>query len=265
VNHLQNNVSHPLLVEEIGKREGKPRRNGLTMLIDKGVGLASFEETLQLAGGYIDFIKLGFGTTLLYPMEVLSKKLLLAKKAGVTLYPGGTLFELAYHHGFINEHFEFMKEAGFTHIEISDGTINLPEKERRSLIRESKEHGFTVITECGKKAVGSCLEIEELEKTFYSDLESGASHVIVEGRESGENVGIYDENGCADTEFLCAIEKVFSGEAMNHLIWEAPRKSQQIELILFFGKEVNMGNIQFEDAYNLECLRRGFRFDTFVK
>jgi phosphosulfolactate synthase len=263
VNHPESTY-HPRLVDPSGQRAAKPKDFGLTMLIDKGIGLASFGELLQFAGQYVDYIKLGFGTTALYPPEILQKKVLLAKESGVVLYPGGTLFEVAYYQGVLQEHLNYMEKMGFSHLEISDGTIELPAQERRNMIREMVSRGFVVITECGKKAVGSHLSIEDLKRTLYSDLECGASYVIVEGRESGKNVGIYDKYGHIDTDFLSTIEKVITPSVRKHLIWEAPQKSQQIQLIHFWGRNVNIGNIESEDVYNLECLRRGLRFDTFL-
>ncbi|MGM0875643.1 MAG: phosphosulfolactate synthase [Bacillota bacterium] len=262
MNHPQN-TWHPELIDPSGERASNSGELGLTMLIDKGISIALFEELLQLAGQYIDFIKLGFGTTVLYPPELLQKKLLLAKKAKVTLYPGGTLFEIASHKEVVKEYFDYLKKIGFDHLEISDGTIELPSRIRRKLIHEAIAEGFTVITECGKKALGSHFEVKELESTLYSDLECGASYVIVEGRESGEDVGIYNDKGLIDLEFLHDIENTIPTYMRNYLIWEAPQKKQQNELIHFWGRNVNLGNIQFEDAYNLECLRRGLRFDTF--
>ncbi|MGM7720453.1 phosphosulfolactate synthase [Metabacillus sp. Hm71] len=257
------NFCHPKLIDPSGERVSESEELGLTMLIDKGIGLALFEEMLQLAGQYVDYIKLGFGTTMLYPPELLKKKLLLAKKENIAVYPGGTLFEIAAHKGVLGEYFEYIERIGFDHLEISDGTIELPYRKRRKVIQEAVGKGFTVITECGKKAEGSYLEVKELERTLYSDLECGASYVIVEGRESGKNVGIYNEQGLIDKEFLIDIEKTITNDVRKYLIWEAPQKKQQIELIQFWGRNVNLGNIQCEDAFNLECLRRGLRFDTF--
>ncbi|WP_181444538.1 phosphosulfolactate synthase [Bacillus sp. 03113] len=259
------NICQPQLLDPSGERISKSEKLGLTMLIDKGISITLFEEFLQLVGPYVDYIKLGFGTTMLYPFELLKKKLLLAKKANVILYPGGTLFEIAYHQGVIQEYFDYMQKIGFDHLEISDGTIDLPMRSRREMILEAITNGFSVLTECGKKAQGSQFAVKELERTLYSDLECGASYVIVEGRESGKNVGIYNNEGMVDKEFLRDCEKTINRQMRQNLIWEAPQSKQQIELIHFWGRNVNMGNIQFEDAYNLECLRRGLRFDTFAK
>jgi phosphosulfolactate synthase len=262
VEYLQNNC-HPQLSDPSGERDSKSEDLGLTMLIDKGIGLSVFDELIQISGQYIDYIKLGFGTTVLYPFELLKRKLELAKKANITLYPGGTLFEIAVHQGVLKEYFDYIQLLGFDHIEISDGTIDLPYRMRRKIIQEAVEKGYFVITECGKKAAGSHFEVKELERTLYSDLECGASYVIVEGRESGENVGIYNDKGLIDKEFLHDIEKTIPHDIRKFLIWEAPQKKQQIELIQFWGRNVNIGNVQCDDAYNLECLRRGLRFDTF--
>ncbi|WP_227551403.1 phosphosulfolactate synthase [Metabacillus sediminilitoris] len=260
--YLQNNC-HPQLSDPSGERDSKSKDLGLTMLIDKGIGLSFFEELLQLSGQYTDYIKLGFGTTVLYPYDLLKKKIELAKNANVILYPGGTLYEIAAHQGVLKEYFDYIQKLGFDHIEISDGTIDLPYRIRRKTIKEALERGFTVITECGKKAAGSHFEVKDLERTLYSDLECGASYVIVEGRESGENVGIFNAKGLIDKEFLLDIETKIPNDIRKFLIWEAPQKKQQIELIQFWGRNVNIGNVQCEDSYNLECLRRGLRFDTF--
>jgi phosphosulfolactate synthase len=262
VKYLQNNC-HPQLSDPSGERDSKSEDLGLTMLIDKGIGLSFFEELLQLSGQYTDYIKLGFGTTVLYPYDLLKKKIELAKSANVILYPGGTLYEIAAHQGVLKEYFDYIQKLGFDHIEISDGTIDLPYRIRRKTIQEALERGFTVITECGKKAAGSHFEVKDLERTLYSDLECGASYVIVEGRESGENVGIFNDKGLIDKEFLLDIETKIPNDIRKFLIWEAPQKKQQIELIQFWGRNVNIGNVQCEDSYNLECLRRGLRFDTF--
>lgn len=263
VNHQQQNTFIPELHDPSGERLKKTDQLGITMLIDKGISVKWFEEFLEQSRKFVHYIKLGFGTTMLYPPEILQKKLQIAKNAGIILYPGGTLFEIACHQGVLRDLFNYLKKIGFHHLEISDGTIELPAAMRKKLIKEAIHEGFAVITEFGKKAVGSRFEVDELKRTLYSDLESGASYVIVEGRESGKDVGIYDENGSIDLNFLHKIEQMIPEEMRNYLIWEAPKKNQQIALIHFWGRNVNMGNIQFEDAFNLECLRRGLRFDTF--
>ncbi|HBI05205.1 MAG TPA: hypothetical protein DDY49_14395 [Paenibacillaceae bacterium] len=156
-----------------------------------------------------------------------------------------------------------LRNLGFDYVEISDGTISLTNEERCQFIFEAKNRGFQVITECGKKAQGSILNIDELEETLYSDVECGAAYVIVEGRETGKNAGIYDKEGDLDEGFLEEIKTRISSDLLQRLIWEAPLKKQQVCLIESFGRNVNIGNIPGIDVFSLECLRRGLRSDTF--
>ncbi|WCK53155.1 phosphosulfolactate synthase [Aneurinibacillus sp. Ricciae_BoGa-3] len=253
---------HPLLHDPSCERKAKPRATGLTMVIDQGIGPRMFEEMLAIAAPYIDFIKLGFGTSTLYPFDVLRQKILLANEAGVRIYPGGTFFEIAYQCDLLNSYLETLARAGFNCVEVSDGSISMPGDVRSSLIKMCVSQGFAVISECGKKVSGTNLTMDELEETLYKDLEAGSSYVIVEGRESGMNVGIYDKQGKPDYEFLCAVETLIPKSIRNRLIWEAPMRQQQIDFIRFFGRNVNMGNIQPSETYSLESLRRGLRSDT---
>lgn len=253
---------HDLALQDpLGKRDGNDHRKGKTMIIDKGLGRYQFQDLLETAGTYIDFIKLGFGTTALYPSPLLQSKIEWAKACQLDIYPGGTFFEVAYLQGKMESYFLSMKQLGFTKIEISDGTITMPSDERIKAIATAKDLGLDVITEYGKKAAGSQLEWEDMIETISSDLEQGASYVIIEGRESGENVGIYDTKGGIQEPFKLMMDTI--NPHQKNIIWEAPKKNQQVDLIHWFGPNVNLGNIAPEDILSVESLRRGLRSDTF--
>lgn len=264
MNRLDTFIWNDGLIDPSGVRLMKPRSQGMTMVIDKGLGISAFSDLLSLSAPYIDFIKLGFGTSVLYPPPILQEKLRIAQERGVILYPGGTFFEVAYQKNEIPSYLDSLKSIGFEYVEISDGTITLTHEERCNYIGEAKARGFQVITECGKKAQGSTLTIDELEETLYSDVECGAAFVIVEGRETGKNAGIYDKEGDLDESFLQEIKNRISADLLHRLIWEAPLKKQQVCLIESFGRNVNIGNIPGIDVFSLECLRRGLRSDTFL-
>ncbi len=263
MNRLDTFIWNDGLMDPSGVRLMKPRSQGMTMVIDKGLGISAFSDLLSLSTPYIDFIKLGFGTSVLYPPPILQDKLCIARERGVILYPGGTFFEVAYQKNEIHTYLDSLRNLGFDYVEISDGTISLTNEERCQFIFEAKNRGFQVITECGKKAQGSILNIDELEETLYSDVECGAAYVIVEGRETGKNAGIYDKEGDLDEGFLEEIKTRISSDLLQRLIWEAPLKKQQVCLIESFGRNVNIGNIPGIDVFSLECLRRGLRSDTF--
>lgn len=263
MNRLDTFIWNDGLMDPSGVRLMKPRSQGMTMVIDKGLGMSAFSDLLSLSAPYIDFIKLGFGTSVLYPPPILQEKLRIAKEQGVIVYPGGTFFEVAYQKNEISAFFTSLIHLGFNYVEISDGTITLTNKERCHLIREAKSRGLHVITECGKKAQGSMLDINELEETFYSDIQWGAVFVIVEGRETGKNAGIYDKDGDLDENFLKEVKRRIAPDLWPRFMWEAPLKKQQVCLIESFGRNVNIGNVPGTDVYSLECLRRGLRSDTF--
>jgi phosphosulfolactate synthase len=247
--------------DPLGERKQREPNQGVTMVIDKGLGVHHFKDLLENAGNYVDFVKLGFGTTALYPLKVLKDKIELAKKYGVDIYPGGTFFEVAFYRKETVYYFETMKELGFSKIEISDGTIELSAGDRLNAIQTAKKSGFDVITEYGKKTAGSTVDLHCLITTLEADLNAGASFVIVEGRESGENVGIYDSAGKMQEDFPILVKNLLPYN--QQIIWEAPKKQQQVELMHWFGPNVHLGNIAPEEIYSVEALRRGLRSDTF--
>ncbi|MBP1934170.1 phosphosulfolactate synthase [Ammoniphilus resinae] len=249
------------LHDPAGERLKPAKDKGITMVIDKGLGVRRLEDLLDTASSYLDFIKLGFGTTALYPIHVLKEKIQLAKAHHVPMYPGGTFFEIAFYQNKLKEYLTNARELGFTKIEISDGTIHLNLDQRQYAIQLARSFGFDVITEYGKKLAGSTIEIQSLIETIENDLSAGAQLIIVEGRESGENVGIYDGRGNLRSDFSELIEQLKPYQ--SYLIWEAPKKNQQVELITRFGPNVHLGNIAPDEIFSVESLRRGLRSDTF--
>ncbi|SFS54729.1 phosphosulfolactate synthase [Marininema halotolerans] len=248
------------LIDPTHSRQSKPRTTtGLTMVLDKGLGLTAFRDLLQLASAYVDFIKLGFGTTGITPVPILQKKIEIASQYHTYLYPGGTFFEVAYTQGKTSEYFYTLKRLGFDWVEISDGTVSIPESDRYTLIEEAQAHSLRVITEIGKKAKHSITPIHQLTHLFKQDRKHGAEFVIIEGRESGCDVGIYDDCGMMDTSY---VHQVCSFIDHRYLWWECPQISQQIELLHLLGNDVNIGNVAVPDILSLESLRRGLRSDT---
>lgn len=257
-----NSVWTASLVDPSACRLQKPRQKGLTMIIDNGMGLLAFRDLLETAAPFIDFIKLGYGTSALYPHDILKQKTELARRHQILIHPGGTFFEVATLKGNLEEYLHTLQQLGFNALEISDGTVEIPANFRSHAIRTAFDMGFTVLSEYGKKVKGSQVDIGKLEETFEQDTKSGAAYLIVEGRESGKGVGIYDDQGQADMERLQQIRERF-GQAVDSLIWEAPHKEQQVELLKFFGPHINFGNVAPIDVYSIESLRRGLRSDTF--
>ncbi len=244
----------------LSERSKKPRNNGLTMVIDKGLGLAELNDLLETAGDYIDFIKLGFGTSALYTGDLLHRKIDLVRNMGIDIYPGGTFLEVAILQNKLDIFLQKAKSLGYSCIEVSDGTINMSQQVRKSAIHKALDMGFKVLSEVGKKDERDELSDTAILEQINLDIEYGAYKVIVEGRESGKGVVIYDKKGKIKHNELEEILKFIPDQ--EKILWEAPQKNQQQELIMRLGSNVNLGNIQPGDILSLEALRVGLRGDT---
>ncbi|OGD30357.1 MAG: phosphosulfolactate synthase [Candidatus Aminicenantes bacterium RBG_13_63_10] len=241
-------------------RAAKPRASGLTMVIDKGLGLAAVRDLLEVAGDVIDIVKLTFGTSAFYDRTLLQAKNRLLAEANVLSMPGGTFLEVAFWQGVLDGYLERARDLGFSAIEVSDGTIDVPIEDRARIIRRSREAGFRVISEVGKKDPRDAPPLSHLQTLIREDLDNGAFKVIIEAREAGKGVGIFDSEGKTRRE---EVEQIAAGVSdVNDLLWEAPLKNQQQDLILRFGLNVNLGNIPPDEILALEALRRGVRGDT---
>lgn len=244
----------------VSGRLEKPRDEGLTMVIDKGLGLLQTHDLLEVAGDYIDFIKLAFGTSAFYARDLLREKVRLAGEYGVHVYPGGTFLEVAFAQGCLKGFLRDAAAFGLPFIEVSDGTIPMSPKLRRRVIKEVQAAGFRVISEVGKKHPADRVPTSNIKDLIHQDLDQGVYKVIVEGRESGKGVVIFRDDGSIDEDEL---EQLISGlSSVDKLIFEAPLKHQQQDLILRFGPNVNLGNVHPDEILAVEALRVGLRGDT---
>ncbi len=232
------------------------------MVLDRCQALYATEDMLALTGDYIDQIKLSFGTSVFLDEPLLRRKIELARAWQIEIYPGGTLMEVTLTRGVYPQYVKRARELGFTALEISDGTISMTAQVRQDAIKRALDAGFKVITEVGKKDPTIHLSPGELCDQIASDLALGADKVIIEARESGMGVGIYDSQGVLRQEEITAIMSCL-GDSQGDIIWEAPLQRQQAALILRCGPNVNLGNVKPRDVLGLEALRCGLRFETF--
>jgi phosphosulfolactate synthase len=244
-------------------RSMKPRTNGLTMVLDKGLGLSATQDLMDVAADYVDSLKLTFGTSAFYDEEILREKVEIVTEAGVDIYPGGTFLEVAVWQGRYTEYLKRAGKLGFTAIEVSDGTLEMTDAQRSDCIKRALDAGFKVISEVGKKSPDEEVATAEMHRLVAHDLDLGVSVVIVEAREGGTGIGIFDKSGAVEVDELDAI--VAGVADLDKIMWEAPLKNQQQYLILRFGPNVNLGNVPTVDILALEALRQGLRGDTLKK
>jgi phosphosulfolactate synthase len=233
----------------------KPRERGLTHVIDRGLSVADVDGLLEVAGGCVDVVKLGWGTALV--SANLQPKLERYAAHGIPVVLGGTLTELAIRQGRVDGLIAWLRELGLRHVEVSDGTIALDAAVKRELISRLADE-FTVLAEVGSKDADFIMApyvwVEQIER----DLDAGAWKVIAEARESG-TAGIYRADGEVRTGL---IDEIAHAVNIERLIFEAPLRAQQVWLLKRFGTECNLGNIAPGDVLSLETLRLGLRSDT---
>ncbi|HUH81661.1 MAG TPA: phosphosulfolactate synthase, partial [Solirubrobacteraceae bacterium] len=241
---------------DIPERSVKPRERGITHVIDRGMSVAEVDSLLEVCSAIVDLVKLGWGTAVVSPN--LQAKLERYASAGVPVVLGGTLTEIAIRQGRVEGLIAWLRELGLNHVEVSDGTIAIEPEAKAHLIRTLVAGGFTVLSEVGSKdtefIMAPYVWVEQIER----DLEAGAWKVIAEARESG-TAGIYRATGEPRTGL---IEEIAHAVDPERLIFEAPRREQQVWLLRHFGTECNLGNIAPADVLSLETLRLGLRSDT---
>lgn len=240
---------------DLPARTAKPRSSGLTHVFDDGVPPRVMQDLLAMTAPWVDVCKFGFGTAYLDP--TLAGKLALLADSGVRACVGGTLLEVAWLQGRVEEFLAWAGETGFPLVEVSNGATGMPVADKRRLIEAAADR-FTVLGEVGSKDPGDPVSPEDWAKEAAADLDAGARWVIAEARESG-TVGLYRPDGSVREDVVDALVHMVD---VSSVIFEAPRKAQQAWFIRQLGPNVNLANIPPLDVLGLEALRLGLRADT---
>lgn len=243
-------------LNNIPKRPAKPRSNGLTMIMDKGLSLNEAENMIVLKSELTDIVKLGFGTSLL--TRNIDKKISLYREAGIDVYTGGTLFEAFIVRNQLDDFYRLMDKLKLEMVEVSDGCIQMEHEKKCELIHKLSKD-FKVISEIGSKDESLTIEDDKWVSYMKKELEAGSWKVIAEAREGG-NVGMFETDGEIKEQLIKKITKEIDE---SNILWEAPLKKQQVWFINELGANVNLGNISPNSIISLECLRLGLRGDTF--
>ena len=239
----------------IPRRPAKPRRVGLTLMLDKGLSVRRVEDVLDVAAEYVDLVKLGWGTAVITPG--LQRKLDAYREAGIPVYFGGTLFEAFYMRDQLDTYRHLLSELGLEHVEISDGSISVAHDEKLRCIRRFAQD-FRVLSEVGSKDAAHIMPPYKWVQLIRAELDAGSHKVICEARESG-TAGLFRPNGEVRSGL---VEEIVDLIGQEQVIFEAPQKAQQVWFIRQLGANVNLGNISPEEVIPLETLRLGLRADT---
>ena len=241
---------------QIPERTTKPRKHGLTMVMDKGLSYGEAENFLSVSESHIDILKLGFGTSFVTPN--LRKKIELYQSHHIPVYFGGTLFEAFVIRNQFDDYISMCKDYKIDMIEVSDGSIEIPHSEKCGYIEKIAKYA-TVLSEVGSKDAAHIIPPYKWIELMSAELSAGSTYVIAEAREAG-NVGIYRGSGEV-REGL--VQEILTKIPAEKILWEAPQKAQQLYFLELVGCNVNLGNIAPNEVIPLEAMRIGLRGDTF--
>ncbi|TPE44871.1 phosphosulfolactate synthase [Pontibacter mangrovi] len=243
-------------LKSIPEREAKPRERGFTMAMDKGLSVREVEDFLEVAGEYVDIVKLGWATSFVTPN--LKKKLDAYKAAGIPTYFGGTLFEAFIARNQFEDYRRVLDKYEMTFAEVSDGSLEMPHDVKCEYISKLADQ-VTVLSEVGSKDAEKIIPPYMWIKLMKAELEAGSWKVIGEAREGG-NVGLFRSSGEVRSGL---VEEILTQVPFEKILWEAPQKAQQVWFIKLLGANVNLGNIAPSEVIPLETIRLGLRGDTF--
>lgn len=249
-------MNHRLTLPE---RTTKPRVSGRTHVLDKGSGLVHLRDELEVIGGFVDLVKLGWGTSIVTPN--LEAKLAVYRERGIEVCFGGTLFEVYVAQRKVDDYAQWLTSLDLRTIEISDGTLTMEPDERHRLIERFAKR-FRVLSEVGSKDDTAIVSPRQWVRAIKADLEAGAEYVILEGRESG-TAGLYRTSG--EIRMGLVQDILDSGIPPEKIVFEAPLKAQQVYMIGQLGANVNLANIPPSEVVALETLRLGLRSDTLAQ
>ena len=241
---------------QLPERTPKPRINGLTMVMDKGLSLGEAKNFLSVSEGHTDIVKLGFGTSYVTPN--LREKIELYQAHNIPVYFGGTLFEAYIIRNQFDDYIAMCKDYNINMIEVSDGSIEIPHTEKCGYIEKISKFA-TVLSEVGSKDAEHIIPPYKWIELMNAELNAGSTYVIAEAREAG-NVGIYRGSGEV-REGL--VQEILTKIPAEKILWEAPQKAQQLYFLELIGCNVNLGNIAPTEVIPLEAMRIGLRGDTF--
>ncbi|MGQ1948031.1 phosphosulfolactate synthase [Geofilum sp. OHC36d9] len=242
-------------IDFLPQRPEKPRTNGLTIMTDKSLSVKEAENFTEGNVPYTDFVKMAFGTSLLIPS--LESKLNIYREADIKPYFGGTLFEVFAYRKAMNDYFRYLDKYGIEYVEVSDGTIQISHEKKIEYIKQLNID-YDVISQATNFTINGFISFDTWLSKTQEELSAGAKFIIV--KESIQ-LPVYGEEGLASYIAAYKMNEI----SIDQLIWDAPLKDQQIELINLFGNNVNLCNIAPEDIIPLETKRLGLHGSTLLK
>lgn len=232
--------------------------SGITIVLDRFSGLVR-EEFDQIAR-YVTAVQFGWGLPFVWKEQGVLDRIGYYHSMGVEVVMSGTLIEHAILEGSLEETLSKARAMKFDKIEVSDGIIDMTLSEKAAIVEKVRGLGFSVFYTVGKKDPAAQPAPSEIVSQIEAGLKLHPFKVVLESRERGRGVGIYDAEGNVRWPLLRSITGAFDH---RDLIFEAPLDLQQAALILELGPEVNLAHVGLGSVATLRTERLGLRFETF--
>lgn len=242
-----------------GRSLSKPRKTGVTMMIDMGLGPNQIDDHLSVAGAYVDIAKIFVGSAMLYDEETFAAKARVYEKHQVDIFIGGQFLEYVItKEGYdaAPAYFKEVQRLGVACIEVSDNCIEMSDQQRISLISMAKDMGIEVHGEVGSK--DDVADISELIRQSEVCLRAGCDMVLFEAAElisaGSTNIESIKQIKAAVPAHQAMIELPgpWIADVTLNNIYEMTKQTLKI-----FGPDANLGNVAWDQIINLECLRQG--------
>ena len=234
-----------------------------TSPFDPGYDPVTVESHLEQSAHLISILKISMAGWMIADEAATLRKVAAAKRAAVPTTTGGGPFEVAVAQGRLPEFLDLCARLGVDRIECGEGFTDL-DYEPSAVVSMARERGLEVQYELGKKHGGrfSSETVGELLATGRAWLDAGAAALVVEARESAQEVGLFDADGSLNADFADRFAGAFG---LDVVMFEAPNKPSQFALLDHFGPAVHLCNVRLEELLRVEIYRRGLHSDAFGK
>jgi phosphosulfolactate synthase len=244
-------------LRRIGVAQLPPR----TSPFDPGYDPATLESHLEQSGHLMSILKLSMACWLVADETCTRRKIVAAKHHGVAVVTGGGPFEIAVAQGELPAYFALCADLGVTRVECGEGftELDIPPQD---IVAMAHEKGLEVQFELGKKHDGQFSKsvVDSLLDRGREWVEAGAVELVIEARESGRAIGVFDGEGNLDMTTAKLFVEAFGADSV---VFEAPTKDTQFALLDAFGPEVRLSNVRLEELLRVEIYRRGLHSDAF--
>jgi phosphosulfolactate synthase len=260
--HSMDGRSGQLHTRDYLRRLGAPEPPPATTPFDPGYDPGTLEAHLEQSGHLMAGLKISMACWLIADEGATRRKVTAAQRHGVATVTGGGPFEIAVTQGELPAYLDLCADIGFDSVECGEGFTDLsiaPE----AIARMVAERGLGLEFELGKKHDGAFDDawVDELIELGRRWLGIGARALIVEGRESAQEVGLFDDEGQLQVAYA---ERFVDAFGFRDIVFEAPTKASQFALLEHFGPEIRLANVRLEELLRVEIYRRGLHSDAFA-